>query len=339
MLIPDRLIETHIRDPLAVGVYVAVARLALIRKGPVPLSASELAIWMGSETEVDRVALMRRIIKLERGGWLLVSRETAYKHTLLPTWGEDRSGLSRPWDFAQAATGRPEHLRGRRVPLQLLDTTLGQLKPQLGRAPAIINRYLTHPLLDLADIGTFTIRLRTLVPPTARLMHLGLTTETLPPQRALLKLAADGVLTTLIGDIPTRVSLTAWGYDHLGIMPPMLTSTSDEQVCRSLSRSPELGDQEPDIALPGALKRPALDANAHNAWHVGIKESSNSESPPNMFDSVGGGAPDLVHNGETTTGRPAHRQPTTAIPGQLSPQIIAAHQALNRGYVALQDLP
>src|SRR6185295_6070569 len=111
-------------------------------------------------------------------------------HHLLPTWGIDRSGQLRPWDFAAASSGRPEHVRGRRVPLALLDITLGQLKPQDGRAPAIINRYLSHPLLDLADIGTYTIRLRTHTPPTARLAYLGLTTETLPSQRALLKLAA-----------------------------------------------------------------------------------------------------------------------------------------------------
>ena len=146
VLIPDRLIETHVRDPLAVGVYVAVARLALIAKGPVPLSATELAAWMGSEAEADRVALMRRIMKLERGGWLLLTRETAYKHTLLPTWGPDRNGLSRPWNFAQAASGRPEHVRGRRVPLALLDTTLGQLKPQHGPRPRDYQQ-VSHPPL------------------------------------------------------------------------------------------------------------------------------------------------------------------------------------------------
>ena len=87
------------------------------------------------------------------------------------------------------------------------------------RAPAIINRYLTHPLLDLADIGTYTIRLRTLVSPTARLIHLGLTTETLPSQRALLKLAADGMLTTLIGDTPIHVP-DRWATTSLGSRLP-----------------------------------------------------------------------------------------------------------------------
>src|SRR6185436_8040550 len=131
-----------------------------------------------------------------------------------------------------------------------------------------------------------------------RLIHLGLTTETLPSQRALLKLAADGTLTTLVGEAPTKVSLTAWGYDVLGIAPPPPTRASDEQVCRSLSRSPsrspESGDPQREITLSDAAKRPAGDANAHNAWDVGIKESIKHDSSPNMIHSQGGGAPDPV---------------------------------------------
>ncbi len=61
VLIPDRLIRDMAHDPLAVGVYVAVARLASAARATVPLAARDLAIWMGRDRDADRVAVMRHI--------------------------------------------------------------------------------------------------------------------------------------------------------------------------------------------------------------------------------------------------------------------------------------
>jgi hypothetical protein len=136
VLVPDPLITAYAHDPLAVGVYVAIARLAVIAKAAVPLAARDLAAWMGSHRDADRAAIMRRIVKLEEGGWVIIERTAAAKHHLLPTWGRDQAGTARPWRFDTADSGRPSHLRGRRVPLALFDDYLGRLDPQPGQYAA-----------------------------------------------------------------------------------------------------------------------------------------------------------------------------------------------------------
>src|SRR6266545_5076937 len=117
VLVPDALITAFAHDPLTVGVYVAIARLTMTTKAAVPLAARDLAIWMGSDRDADRVAIMRRIVKLETRGWLMITRTRAAKHNLLPTWGRDQTGTVRPWCFDTPDSGRPQHLRGRRVPI------------------------------------------------------------------------------------------------------------------------------------------------------------------------------------------------------------------------------
>src|SRR4051794_39389241 len=127
VLVPDPLITAFAHDPLAIGVYVAIARLTMAAKAAVPLAARDLALWMGSERDADRVAIMRRIVKLEARGWLMITRTVAAKHCLIPTWGRDQAGAIRPWCFEYSDSGRPQHLRGRRVPIGLFDDYLGRL--------------------------------------------------------------------------------------------------------------------------------------------------------------------------------------------------------------------
>jgi hypothetical protein len=92
VLVPDPLITAFAQDPLTVGVYVAIARFAMATKDTVWLAARDLALWMGSDRDADRVAIMRRIVKLEARGWLMITRTRAAKHGLLPTWGRDPDG-------------------------------------------------------------------------------------------------------------------------------------------------------------------------------------------------------------------------------------------------------
>jgi hypothetical protein len=107
VLVPDPLIVSFAYDPLAVGVYAAIARLALVAKGPVSVAARDLVVWMGSDRDADRAAIMRRIVKLVGDGWLSIERTAAAKHRLLPTWGCDQSDTVRPWRFDVADSGRP----------------------------------------------------------------------------------------------------------------------------------------------------------------------------------------------------------------------------------------
>src|SRR5262249_17079433 len=244
VLIPDGLILAFAHDPLAVGVYTAVARLAMAAKDAVPLAARDLAAWMGSDREADRAAIMRRIAKLEECGWLMITRTTPRKHRLLPTWGRDRTGSVWPWRFDQPNSDHPAHVRGRRVPLGLLDIYVGRLDPKPGQGHALLSRYFTQPLLDMTDIGVYVIGLRAEVAPTPRLLHLGLHAAagvTAPADAlTLMELAAAGQLCTLVDDVIVAVHLSIQGQSRLGIASTIAVTSQvglPEHESGSLCRS------------------------------------------------------------------------------------------------------
>jgi hypothetical protein len=135
--VPDRLLRDFAHDPLAVGVYLAVARCALSLRGAVPLSPADLAAWSSGARTRD-LALMRRIRHLIDAGWLIATHGRSVKLHLLPSWGMGAHGIALPWQFGAAQIGKPAGRRVRRVPLDLLDTYLGRLDPQPGRRPAVI---------------------------------------------------------------------------------------------------------------------------------------------------------------------------------------------------------
>ena len=120
--------------------YLAVARCALALQAPAPLSPADLAAWGGGERTRD-LALMRRIRSLTDAGWLIAEPGRAVKLRLRPSWGQDADGVAQPWQLDDAQLGKPEGLRVRRVPLELLDSYLGRIDPQPGRRPALVTRY------------------------------------------------------------------------------------------------------------------------------------------------------------------------------------------------------
>jgi hypothetical protein len=302
VLVPDPLIIAFADDPLAVGVYVAVARLVAVAKGAVPLAARDLVAWMGSERESERAAVMRRIVKLEQAGWLMVDRQSQHKHHLLPTWGRDRSGRPQPWQLDAADVGRPAHLRGRRVSVGLFDTYLGRLDPRPGHRRAVVSRYLTRPLLTLTDIGVYTIGLRAEVASTERLQQLQLQSDAgmspPPPSEDLLARAASGALTITLDGMMVAVGLTMQGYVRLGIVPPALQPSGcaaeqvfgspRESLARSAAGSVSLGCEAPHLPHESAVNSDTSSTDALIAWDVGIEpESTNHESP--AHEPVGGG--------------------------------------------------
>jgi len=153
---PDRFIRRFAHDPLAVGVYLAVARFVIAERGPVPLSPTDLAAWSGRDRIRD-LAIMRRIRRLVETGWLIAERGRAVKLRLMPTWGIDNDGAVLPWRPNDDQFGKPDRVRVRRVPLELLDGYIGRLDPQPGRIPALVTRYVEQPLIDLIDLGTYAI--------------------------------------------------------------------------------------------------------------------------------------------------------------------------------------
>jgi hypothetical protein len=306
VLVPDALILAFANDPLAVGVYAAIARLVVATKDAVPLAARDLAAWMGSEREADRAAIMRRIAKLGARGWLMITRTKASKHHVLPTWGMDRMGIVRPWQLNRSDSGRPAHIRGRRLPLGVLDDYVGRLDPQPGQRHALISRYFTRPLLDLADIGVYVIGLRAEVTPTSRLRHLGLHTlagVTAPADgQSLIVLAAAGQLTTVVDNSIAPVHLSFQGQARLGIASTIAAAShtdEPERPCGSLSGSlARSAGRSDDIA--GMLSiSPQQDTknvtyDDHTlliAWDVGNDhEQINHDPSPELLIIDGGGA-------------------------------------------------
>jgi len=320
VLVPDSLIAAFAHDPLAVGVYAAIARLCMAARDAVPVAARDLAAWMGSDRDADRAAIMRRIVKLEERGWVMVTRRTATKNSLLPTWGRDQSNVVRPWRFDQADTGRPTHLRGRRVPLSLFDDYLGRLDPQPGQGSALISRYFTQPLLDLTDIGIYTIGLRAEVASSPRLCHLGLQTAAgmLKPVdgRSLMAQANSRQLTTLEDDNVIAVLLSVHGHARLGIPTPTIVprrEVDDEHLYGSKHGSPAgSAGRSLDSSFGSAVLAHQNRQNATNsmppsliAWDVGIShEQTNHDSAPDHALSHGGGAVAMPDRSARQTGVP-----------------------------------
>lgn len=354
VLIPDALILAFAHDPLAVGVYVAVTRLAMAAKNAIPLAARDLAAWMGRDRDAERAAVMRRITKLAEAGWLSIERSRSIKHRLLPTWGYDESGTARLWRFDVADSGKPAHVRGRRVPLALLDGYLGRLDPQPGHTRAVISRYLTRPLLDLTDVGVYTVGLRAEVTPTLRLQHLGLADRagmrSPLTSEELLSQATRGHLTTRDSDAVVVVSPSALGFARLGAIhraDVCDTPPSDEHSSGSPSRSDggsvscipgrssaetqELGLPAQQYAGAPALLSPAPVI----AWDVGNPhERTNHESSADTGAAGGGAAGALVDDQPDDHAAPdvptdAPGAPMGGIAALLEHGVAAGHLALN----------
>jgi hypothetical protein len=352
VLVPDPLITAFAHDPLAVGVYVAIARLTMAAKAAVPLAARDLAIWMGSDRDADRVAIMRRIVKLEARGWLMITRTIAAKHCLIPTWGRDQAGAVRPWCFEDSDCGRPQHLRGRRVPIGLLDDYLGRLEPQPDSGRALVCRYFTRPLLDLADIGVYTIGLRAEITPTPRLQHLNLCNEAgmlpLLDTQSLLTQAAAGVLTTYVDDATVAIRLSVHGYARLGLRTPLgdqptriVTEQSDGSPHGSGAGSRDQAGMLSNIVDQDASNCIADVPESLIAWDVGmIHESINHDSAAN--DMRPGG--EISHRrGTRQPAMRALRDPGASVstdhliepplcnvlPAALDSAVVAGHRLLN----------
>jgi hypothetical protein len=148
---------------------------------------------------------------------LISAFATAAKHRLLPTWGRDQLRNPYPWRFDITSGGRPAHVRGRRVPVTLLDIYLAWLEPHAGRGHARISRYFVRPLFNLVDVGAYTIGLRLEHTPTAQLTHLELVVNSAYPEvpdvLTLISRAAAGLLTVIDDDgSETVVEPSAPGY-------------------------------------------------------------------------------------------------------------------------------
>ncbi len=212
--VPERLLRAFAHDPLAVGVYLAVARCALSTRGPIPLSPADLSDWFNGTRTRDG-AILRRVRTLVATGWLIAEHGQAVKLRLMPAWAPEQ-----PWNVNTTHLGKPAGMRVRRVPLDLLDSYVGRLDPQPCRRAALITRYVDRPLLDLVDLGTYALAALTTITPTPRLMTLGLCDTVgapLPPSPLPLLLAE--VAAGRVRDDVGPVALSTQGRLRCGLLP------------------------------------------------------------------------------------------------------------------------
>lgn len=343
--IPDRLLRQFVHDPLAVGVYLAVARCALAERGPAPLSANDLAAWSGNHH--SRAAIMRRIQQLIATGWLLARREQTVKLRLLPTWG------NHGWQFNDLRLGKPADVHTRRVPLDLLDSYLGRCDAQPGRRPALITRYFDQPLLDLVDIGTYAIATIAEIMPTERLWQFGLLRDGEPhvPQNLddLLTTVADGHVRCGEQGVQATIRLSTFGWRKLRRSSDGDLS-DDERDCqsRSASESPsgspsgsrsgspsrsasgsrKLASGTIVYSLPERPKARVRETRASYAWDSWNSSTEGMNPPPG--DRGSGGGSSLVQ----------HYQQKPATTAVVSPEAEAMLRAMGvRNLAALADIP
>jgi hypothetical protein len=202
--IPLPLLRAYAHDPLAVGCYVAVARYALAARGPVPLSAQDLARFDGDARAAACTQIRRRLHTLAQGGWLvLIGKGAGVKPVLGPAWGSGRDGAPRPWRWGAPALGRPGTIAVVRVPTALLDAAIGRLDPRPGQRAAVVSRYVSRPALGIADLGIYALRRAGItIAPSPALDALGLADAgaPVPTPRGLLAAIAAGAAAPPTGD-------------------------------------------------------------------------------------------------------------------------------------------
>jgi hypothetical protein len=287
--VPERLLRAFAHDPLAVGVYLAVARCALSTRGPIPLSPADMSDWF-TGTRTRDGAILRRIRTLVATGWLIAEHGQAIKLRLLPAWSPDQ-----PWNLDAPQVGKPAGVRVRRVPLDLLDSYVGRIDPQPGRRSALITRYVDRPLLDLVDLGTYALTALTTITPTPRLMTFGLCDTAgaplvPPPLSMLLAEVAAG----RVRDDAGPVVLSTQGRFRCGLLPetPPIMRVEPEPVTQEAEVVAEEGRVD---AVDGHGAAEAGESRVE----ICLAESSEGElqAPCGVRNGSRIGSPNGVRNG------------------------------------------
>lgn len=204
-----------LRDtPLAIGVYATIARVFRATKAPVPLSPADLRAYDPTISESRAKRALNRLTEL---GYLAVVPSGGRRNAYHPTWGVIK-GASRFWDLASGSLGRPPHILSERLPQDLLDHYLGRLEPHALRG-AHVTRYITAPLLGLADVGAYALISAGYKASRPALEELGLVVDgqprQLPKLEELLALASQRRLF----DAGSPIALTSAGWSRLGLAP------------------------------------------------------------------------------------------------------------------------
>jgi hypothetical protein len=148
--IPLRLVSDLRDNPVAIGLYALIARLYLIVQAPIALSRNDIQQY---DPALKEGTVKRALDRLISAGWL--AEAPGHKRRYVPTWGRSRGGIARPWQIGPRL-GCPTHIFTTRLDKAILDTYMGKLTPH-SRLPALIERYVSAPLLSLRDVGAYVL--------------------------------------------------------------------------------------------------------------------------------------------------------------------------------------
>jgi DnaA N-terminal domain len=215
--IPQRLITDLHDNPLAIGLYGFVARLYLVAQTPIPLSVPDVLRY---DPTLSRGAVLRAFARLLAGGYVIEAAQPGRKTRYTPAWGRV-GGAVLPWNMGQPCLGRPRHVARLRLDRRLFDICMGKLTPHTTRA-AVITRYVTTPVLSLADVGCYALTLSGLPRATPALLRLGAVRDgiarPLPSDERLLALISQRAL-DLGEQTDIGTELTISGTRKLGVTP------------------------------------------------------------------------------------------------------------------------
>lgn len=334
-----------LRDsPLALGVYLLVARAYLVQHGPIPLSAADIQAYDAAGAP-SRGAVTRALDRLVAGAWLIPQASPGHKSAYLPAWGRI-DGEARPWAIGEPGLARPRAVRARRVPCSLLDVCLGRLTPH-PRHPALVERYITRPALALQDVGVYALALAGLVSPAPLLARLGLVNEAgaLPPpppaellarisQLPLLAPAADAPALSARG--LSRVGLSAspaptkTGGQTLFFVPPKVIGEVIGPVIVGVTGEEAHGKRSSSASPRGTSACECVHLPTHGEIEGrGMNRESTTLCTSNPADARGGGGVSVLPAAAAT--RPSNSLPTHADPPEVSHTPLATQRRV-RGW-------
>jgi hypothetical protein len=268
LTIPIQLVVDLHDTPLAIGLYSLIARQYVIAKLPIPLSAPDVLRY---DPALSRGAVLRALARLISGGWIIAFQQPGHKICYTPAWGRIW-GSPRPWQFGTPLLGRPRRMIVVRLDPRLLDTCMGKITPHPLRT-ALVARYITQPLLGLADVGAYALVLAGYPAATEPLHRLGLlhdgNAQPLPADPHLLALASQRAL---VDD--AAATLTERGLRRIGCacMPPAAQRDTHGQPLFFVP-APLIGTLIGTLIDP-LIGQPALELAANSASESAIAESA-----------------------------------------------------------------
>jgi|GEM_PF-1307969 len=348
LTIPTQLVVDLHDTPLAIGLYSLIARQYVIAKVPIPLSAPDVLRY---DPLLSRGAVLRALARLISGGWIIAFQQPGHKICYTPAWGRI-CGSPRAWQFGAPLLGRPRRMIVLRLDPRLLDTCMGKITPHPLRT-ALVARYITQPLIGLADVGVYTLVLAGYPATTEPLRSLGLlrdgNAQALPTDQHLLALASQRAL---VDD--AAATLTERGLRRIGCrctsptagdpraQPLFFVPTAMIGSLIGSMIAPLIGHPDQDVATDSALESAKTESLLSRNRSHGLDQDQEHEEihppPPHPSRADGGGKTYQQNLAITTRSSDRIREGTPPIDTE-SAQALKTINMLPAQITELADLP